>query len=82
MPHHTERALTSARAVVLGEVIDALNAVDGRDIHRQGATVTAYRDAVRDAMTPIGSRTPPPLSAAPAPAPDAGADIISLWPRP
>lgn len=53
------------RAIVLGEVVAALNKADDHGARIRRTSVTRYREAVRAAMTPMVEQPPPTLDAPP-----------------
>ena len=57
-PHPTP--VETPRAIVLGEVVAALNRADGNGHRLRTTSVTAYREAITEALTPIAARTAEP----------------------
>lgn len=68
--------IETPRAVVLGEVLSALNSADQNGQKLRTTSVHEYRTAVLKALTPIAKQTEPePLAGGD----DAGGTVVDMW---
>lgn len=75
-PHPTP--VETPRAIVLGEVIAALNKADGNGHRLRTTSVTAYREAITKALTPISARTAEPDTLSVTGEGDGG-NVVNMW---